>query len=1161
MKNAILIIMSMLFAGSVKAQCNWTQVYFESYEYTTVVPYIIPGMTYQNSPQTFAGCIHSGSRGLYLNIVDGATGLLYDQLFTGLCTSQQYRFSFWTRDAWSGTNDLTIQVIDANNAVLSTVNVINNSTWANITMPAFTPTTSTVRFQIITNMPGGAGNDAGFDDLKLEACLPQPYTTGLSQCAGFGSTDLYTVISASGFSSGGTWNGPSALQNGYAGTFTEGTNGNGTYVYTIAGTNGCPDSVANVQVQIVQTPDINPLGPVSSCGNYTLPVITGSVLAGNEHYFTGTNGTGTQLATGSQISTSQTIYIYGGASGCSDEETVQITISQPGNAGNNNGAAFCGPGPSVNINSFLSAGASSNGTWSETTSSGTFNPQTGIWNTANVAQGTYEFTYNVPANGACAADQAVFTLTIGNIPEVNLGNDTTLCTGQTMWLNAGTYDTYLWNNGSTNATKYVSQPGTYWVKVGTLGDNQIVNGDFEQGNTGFSTNYTPGNGGPWGLLSNPGTYAITTSPNLVHNNFNSCTDHTPAPGQNQLVVNGAATANTNVWCQTIPVQPNTTYQFGTWTTSVESNQPVAQLQFSINGTQLGSVFSPSAQGCSWSQFTQNWSSGMTTSAQICIVNQNTSGGGNDFAIDDITFKPICYSYDTIIVQYSAPPTVNLGPDQFVCEGTTVTLDVGNAGMNYLWNTTETTQTIDITTGGTYSVTVTNPNNCSASDNVVITYEQQLHAGNDSSDIICSTSPDYDLHTLLTPGTTPGGIWETLSATFGGAQTAGILSQLQDEAGSFDFRYILTGTYCPNDTSVMTLTIHQQPVAAADVSFHLCNSAGNTVDLSPYLNHPSAPLGGNWNIPAGIPAANFNPSTNTFDPNGLPHGNYTVEMILPAEEGCVSDTMHVALSITAMPVIQFSSDFTEGCQPLEIQFINESITQGTVVYSWDLGDGTQSGSSTTVSNTFEAAQCYDITLTATADGLCTSAHTSQSMICVHPVPSAAFYYGPQQVYSDGPTVDFTNTSIDHDFSSWSFGDGAVSGAEHPQHIYPIGDIGNYEVQLIVTTNFGCSDTTSQLIIVKDQLLYYVPNTFTPDGNAYNPVFIPVITAGIDEHAFKMEIYNRWGELVFMTTDVHEGWDGTFRNSSAQEGTYTWKIQFGLLESDEVKIITGHVNLIR
>ncbi len=986
-----------LLSFQARSQCTWGTYFTDSYEYTTVIPYIIPGTTYQNTPQTYGGCVHSGMRGLYLNFVDGFSGLVYDQPFTNLCIGQSYRFSLWAEDTWGGTNNMTFRVLDASNAVISSQTVITNGSWQQVIMPAFTAT-GDIRFQMITNTPGGPGNDAGIDQLTLSACNPDPTSASFAQCAP-GTIDLYSQI-GSGMATTGVWTGPSVLTNGYNGTFTSGTNTNGTYTYTIDGVGTCPDVVATVQVSM------------------------------------------------------------------------------------------------------------------------------------------------------------------GNVPDVDLGNDTTLCVGQTILLNAGTYNTYLWNNGSTTSTKLVSNPGgTYWVQVGTLGANQIVNGDFESGATGFTTQYVPGTGGSWGLLSNPGTYAVTTSPNLVHNNFNSCADHTTNPGANQLVVNGASTANTSVWCQTIPVQPNTTYQFGTWVTSVENGQPVAQLQFTINSLQLGSVFSPSMNGCNWAQFTQTWQSGMTTSAQICIVNQNTNGSGNDFALDDITFRPICYSTDTITVSYSQPPVVNLGPDQNVCAGTIVTLDAQNPGMTYTWNTGETTQTLDVTTSGNHSVTVTNAFGCSGSDNVNVNVETQLYAGNDSSDFTCSTTAQFDLTDLLQTSASTGGTWESLSAGFTGTLNANGMLDLSGQSGSFDFDYVVHGTYCPNDTAEFNLTIHQQPIAAADQSLHFCNTVGTSVDFTPYINHPFDPIPGYWETSANVPAGNFNTAMNSFSLTNVPADDYTFYNILAADPGCVQDTTIIEVKVTAVPVVNFTSDVIEGCQPLTVLFTNESTVSGNTVYSWDLGDGATSASSTDVQNTYEAAACYDITLTVTSDGLCTSTQTLNDMICVHAVPYASFDYGPQQVYSDGPEVNFSNESDNYDFSNWDFGDGGTSTQDNPTHTFPIGDVGNYTVQLIVTTTFGCSDTTTRIVVVKDQLIFYVPNSFTPDNDEFNPIFIPVMTAGIDENDYHLDIYDRWGELVFSTSDIHEGWDGTYHGVMAKEGTYTWKLRFGLMENDGIETAIGHVVLLR
>jgi gliding motility-associated-like protein len=162
----------------------------------------------------------------------------------------------------------------------------------------------------------------------------------------------------------------------------------------------------------------------------------------------------------------------------------------------------------------------------------------------------------------------------------------------------------------------------------------VSNGDFSQGNTSFSSSYNYFNQTPPPDMGE-GLYAVVPIPNDIHNGFASCPDHTTGTG-NQMVINGATQTNVTLWCQTINVTPNTDYLFSTWVQSVSTGNP-AVLQFSINGGNLGTTFSPPLATCQWAEFFTTWNSGANTTASICIVNQNTSFGGNDFSLDDISF--------------------------------------------------------------------------------------------------------------------------------------------------------------------------------------------------------------------------------------------------------------------------------------------------------------------------------------------------------------------------------------------------------------------------------------------------------------------------------------------------------------------------------------------
>lgn len=1160
MKQILFAFILILESGFSFSQCSWSDYSNDSFEYTTTINGIVANAVYQSTPQTYAGCIRTGSRGMYLNIVNGYIGTLFSRQYENLCLGKEYRFSFSVRDAWSSSNNLSFNVYDGNNVLITSQTIVTNSVWQDITMTSFIATTTSVRFEIVTNLAGGPGNDAGIDDLAIEWCNPNPYNASIQQCASGNALDLYSFIQASNLSNNGVWTGPSNLSNGYLGTFNSLSNINGNYTYTVDGGLNCPDSIANIEVTLVNNPNINSFNPVEFCSSGMLPAITGTDLTGQQRYYTQPNGQGTSYLAGQPIASSQTLYAYDGMPGCSDQETINIIVNTPVNAGFDNSAFYCSPGQQVALQTFLSANASAGGQWSVPGNiiSGSFNSTSNIWNTSNASAGNYSFTYTVNGPGNCPDDNSVMTITIDNMPEPDLGPDTTLCAGQTMWLNPGAFNNYLWNNGSTNPSRFVNAPGIYWVRVGMLGDNQVVNGNFEQGSTGFTTSYSPGNGGTWGTLSNPGTYAVSSSPNLVHNNFQPCQDQTAAPGTNMLIVNGSNQPNSQVWCQNVPVQPNTAYQFGAWATSVENTNNVALLQFSVNGSNLGSVFSPGNQSCSWTQFFQTWNSGVNTSAQICLVNQNTTIGGNDFAIDEITFRPICYAYDTIQVNYVPNPTVNLGIDQNLCEGTIFTVDAQNPGSSFVWSNGEETQQIEIIESGTYNVQVTSPFGCIAVDAITVNYENQKDAGNDSSLVICSTLSNLDLNNALSQGADGDGLWSTQNFD-GSLNDAGQIS-FNNEIGNFEFVYMVSGNLCPNDSAIINLIINQQPLAANDQNLHLCNATNETISLAPYLNHPQNPAGGYWQINS-LPSNALDETNIELFTNDIPHGNYQLNYILNADSSCIQDTTIIELQITATPQISFIPSVLNGCQPLEVVFESTSQTQGNIQVFWDLGEGNYSSEPNGVSVIYQTANCNDVTLTITADGLCTNQLNMADLICVYPLPVAEFTYSPQQVFSFDPTVQFENNSIENYSNQWYFGDGTESSSTNPVHTYPIGEIGSYLVELFVETQHGCTDSTHAIVVVRDELLYYIPNTFTPDSDEFNQVFQPVFTAGFDSYDFQMEIYNRWGELLFVSNDINSGWDGTFNGVIVQDGTYTYKIEAGLLDTDEKIQVHGHVNLLR
>lgn len=188
--------------------------------------------------------------------------------------------------------------------------------------------------------------------------------------------------------------------------------------------------------------------------------------------------------------------------------------------------------------------------------------------------------------------------------------------------------------------------------------------------------------------------------------------------------------------------------------------------------------------------------------------------------------------------------------------------------------------------------------------------------------------------------------------------------------------------------------------------------------------------------------------------------------------------------------------------------------------------------------------------------------TQDFMIGDPFPEASFIASDYELSNLDTEVEFTNTTTGAVTYTWDFGDGSpASNVVNPTHTYPDEEGDGYMVQLIAYSPFGCSDTIEIAIKVLEEIIYYIPNSFTPDGDAFNQTFTPVFTSGIDRFSYEMQIYNRWGELIFVSKNPDIGWDGTYNGKIVPAGTYVWKIAFKYPDNDSKIIDSGSLNLFR
>jgi len=522
----------------------------------------------------------------------------------------------------------------------------------------------------------------------------------------------------------------------------------------------------------------------------------------------------------------------------------------------------------------------------------------------------------------------------------------------------GTYLNFSWSpttgmTGSNSLTPNVNvtTTTTYVLKAKAVNTalNLIDNGDFEQGNVGFSSDYgySPGDLVPEGL------YDVIDNPQADHAGFQPCPDHTSGSG-NMMVVNGSGTPNQNVWCQTISgLLPNTQYAFSAWVATVVAASP-ARLQFEINGSTIGPIFNAPSGTCVWQNFYALWTNGAGTSATICILNQNTTLGGNDFALDDLSFAPVCEVTDTVTVHAinimaKAAPTVVTIP----CEGSNITLSGAGsstgANITYLWETGngnivsgETTLSPVVNAAGTYTLTVSYEK-----DGFVCTKTASISVTESSNPFTAWITPPLPLGcgsptlTLLGNSTQPGitsWLWE---ASAGGNIVSGSTARnaVVDKPGT----YTLTAT---NNVNGCTSTTEVQVTVAANPPAANATSTGAITCLtsSVPLNGTGSSTGANITYLWFTANGSITGGTTVLNTTAGSGGTYILA-VTNTQNGCITyDTVTVPAN-TAAPSVSIATPGVLDCDTDTLTLAASFLPQNLVLHWTTTGGNIASGDST------------------------------------------------------------------------------------------------------------------------------------------------------------------------------------------------------------------------
>jgi hypothetical protein len=518
--------------------------------------------------------------------------------------------------------------------------------------------------------------------------------------------------------------------------------------------------------------------------------------------------------------------------------------------------------------------------------------------------------------------------------------------------------------------------------------------------------------------------------------------------------------------------------------------------------------------------------------------------------DTLTTVNGCDSIVSLNLTIGATPSVNAGQNITLCSSESGIIGVvSQPGLNYSWSpstglsatniSNPTVQLSNVNTGWpivqTYTLTVTDNTSlmgCSASDQVDVTILPAYQ--NTIQDTLCNGGP----FVFNGNSYTQTGIYIDSSQTVAGCDSITTLqiaiSQTpvfnindtlicfgeqvalvpQSNFSNVTYGWLQQNTTLPLISPNLTVSpIQTTSYQVTAVDPFLCNYSDNfTITVAPL---PLMNLIANQTTlcaydtllltASGAPTLNWSgPVTfnNAFANQVLTNpqtGSYQV--VGTTQLGC-QDSTAVVITINQAPQLQITPD--QGICP---GFSAQISVSGATNYTWT--DPSLSGS------TLQLTPFQTTIYTVLGANVFNCLDTASSTVTVYPQPSANFEASPLILTNDNPTVSFTSYAQNAATSIWEFGDGTTSenGQNEFTYTYPFVEDQTYTVTLNVESAEGCTDQSQVQIQIKGGIIYYIPNTFTPDGDALNNLFTPVFTSGFDPDSFHMTIFNRWGEPVF------------------------------------------------
>lgn len=1018
-------------------------------------------------------------------------------------------------------------------------------------------------------------------------------------CSGKGA-----VLTASGPTGATyTWTPNSTISSTTGATVT--VTPNGPITYTVNGeVNGCKGSAQSI-VSVYSNPTITVNSPTVCNGvNATL------TASGGTSYVWQPGGTTTNPLPAFPVTADVSYTVTGtDANGCSANAVSNVKLAQGLNVTiSGSGAGFCPASPAI-----PGSGGSETLTASGATSY-TWTPSTGLDNANSatvIATPSATTTYTVngsDANGCTGSDtETVTLLTLDDVQFSYSGGGTTFCANSTSTAavknnpamngvftispttggvtidattgaitvpatpTVGTYSVTLTTNGTnpsqcqnafTLPVTVVLQPdATFNYSAASYCTNGATNPTVQQSgsaskgtftatpSTGLSLNATTGD--ITLSTSTPGTYTVkntiaasgscslvdaTTTVTIVGTPVINVVSATVCQGTSGTITASApaSPAATFTWAGGFPAGATLT------------DSPASTTTYSVTGTD---------NGCSSVQtgtitVTPNPVVGIIEPADICPGQSATltatgattytwsGGSGSGTANNDkYTDSPTATTPYTVVgaigtctatatgdITMASAPTIDAGADFALCTGQTAAL-TANGGVTYTWmpgNLSGETINIQPTATTTYTITGTGTTpGCNGVGYITVTVNQT------PSPTIAVSNATICLGSSTTLTASPAGAATYVWSPNGTGNTASV-TVTPTATGSAPYSVTVTSTEGCKASANATVLVNAIPNVTANNPIDICEGESATLSASGATTYVWAPAGtGSTANPSVTPAI----GTNTYTVTGT-------------TSGC-SKTATAIVNVSPNPVITATNDTVCAGTPASL---TATSNQPSTTFNWLPGGA----NGATIAPQPSVTTSYTVTGTT----ILNCPGTAVGKVVVSPIPVAAFE-SPADMNLSEANITFVDKSTNASQWAWDFGDGGTSIEQNPQYIYT--DTGTFVIWLKVQSAGGCSDSTSNQFTIVPDLLMFIPNAFTPDGDDLNDQF-SFKSSGLKADGFEFRIFDRWGVQMFSTTNINDGWDGKYKGQDCPQDVYVYSVTIRDNFKKEKKYV-GNIILVR